>query len=571
MNIFKPPGAFGPSDSEAEKDIAGESARWTKERFEPARPAGPERKKFSTDVGIAVEPLYTPAHLDRIGFDYLRDLGFPGEYPFTRGDRPGMNRTDPFVVSAYVGFGDAQSSNQRFRKLIEIGTEQILVALDLPTQCGYDSDHEMAAAEVGNVGVAIHTLADMELMFEGIPADSLKRIGTLGNSIGPIVLALYAALGEKQGIPWQRYTVNLQNDPLKEYIARGTQILPPAPAAKLASDCVAWCAEHAPNWSPMTVCVNHINAGGAGSSMGTAIALANARHYIELLLAQGFSIDQVAPLLHMFPDERHDFFVSIANLRALRRIWARLMKETYGATSAEAMACRTTVYGHGQEALAEPLNNIPRTAFGTLAYVLGGASYVYLAGYDEAVSTPNENSARVALRTQQIIANEHGFADTIDPLGGSYYVETLTSQVERQILDGMAQIERIGGALAVISTGFGRRAMTEGAVRRQRAIDSGERPWVTVNMWPQKPDVPNTAFRGDAQATERQLSRLSQVKASRDSKRVQAALAEVDRAAAEDRNMVPSVLEAVRAYGTVGEVVEVWRRRFGSFAPSTDF
>jgi methylmalonyl-CoA mutase, N-terminal domain len=429
----------------------------------------------------------------------------------------------------------------------------------------------MAAAEVGNVGVAIDTLADMELLFEGIPADSLKRIGTLGNSIGPIVLALYAALGEKQGIPWQRYTVNLQNDPLKEYIARGTQILPPAPAAKLASDCVAWCAEHAPSWSPMTVCVNHINAGGAGSSMGTAIALANARHYIELLLARGYSIDQVAPLLHMFPDERHDFFVSIANLRALRRIWARMMKETYGATSAEAMACRTTVYGHGQEALAEPLNNIPRTAFGTLAYVLGGASYVYLAGYDEAVSTPNENSARLALRTQQIIANEHGFADTIDPLGGSYYVETLTSQVERQILDGMAQIERIGGALAVISTGFGRRAMTEGAVRRQSAIDSGERPWVTVNMWPQKPDVPNTAFRGDAQATERQFRRLAQVKTSRDSKRVQAALAEVDRAAAEDRNVVPSVLDAVRAYGTVGEIVEVWRRRFGTFVPSTDF
>ena len=280
----------------------------------------------------------------------------------------------------------------------------------------------------------------------------------------------------------------------------------------------------------MTVCVNHINAGGAGSSMGTAIALANARHYIELLLAQGYSIDQVAPLIHMFPDERHDFFISIANLRALRRIWARMMKESYGATTAAAMACRTTVYGHGQEALAEPLNNIPRTAFGTLAYVLGGASYVYLAGYDEAVSTPNENSARVALRTLQIIANEHGFADTIDPLGGSYYVETLTAQVEQQIRDGMAQVERVGGALAVISSGFGRRVMTEGAVRRQRAIDSGERPWVTVNMWPQKPNVPNTAFRGDAQATARQLARLARVKAERDQARVKAALAEVDRA-----------------------------------------
>ncbi len=552
-------------------DVKSQAERWREESFGPAAAAHPPRKPFVTDVGIGIEPLYTPADLERIGFEYLRDAGFPGEYPFTRGERPGMNRAEPFVVSAYSGFGDAEACNRRFRKLIEIGTEQILVALDLPTQCGYDSDHEMSTAEVGQVGVAIDTLADMELLFEGIPADSLKRIGTLGNSIGPIVLALYAALGEKQGIAWSRYTVNLQNDPLKEYIARGTQILPPAPAAKLATDAVAWCVEHAPHWSPMTVCVNHLNAGGAGSSMGTAIALANARHYLDLLLKQGHSIDEVAPLLHMFPDERHDFFVSIANLRALRRIWARLMKETYGATRPEAMACRTTVYGHGQEALAEPLNNIPRTAFGTLAYVLGGASYVYLAGYDEAVSTPNEDSARVALRTLQILAHEHGFTDTIDPLGGSYFIETLTAQVEQQILEGMARIERTGGALAVIEGGFGRQAMTQGAVRRQRAIDGGERPWVTVNLWPQKPNVPNTAFRGDPGATERQLARLAQVKAGRSRADVEAALAAVDRASAEGANVVPSVLNAVRAYATVGEIVELWRNRFGAFTPSTDF
>jgi methylmalonyl-CoA mutase N-terminal domain/subunit len=247
------------------------------------------------------------------------------------------------------------------------------------------------------------------------------------------------------------------------------------------------------------------------------------------------------------------------------------MKETYGATRPEAMACRTTVYGHGQEALAEPLNNIARTAFGTLAYVLGGATYVYLAGYDEAVSTPNENSARVALRTLQILAHEHGFSDTIDPLGGSYYVETLTTQIEQQILDGMAQVERIGGALAAISTGFGRQTMTEGAIRRQRAIDSGARPWVTVNKWPQMPNVPNTAFRGDDKASSRQLARLAQVKASRDQVRVKTALAEVERATAEDCNVVPSVLEAIRAYATVGEIVDIWRRRFGSFVPSTGF
>jgi len=424
---------------------------------------------------------------------------------------------------------------------------------------------------VGQVGVAIDTLADVEALFDGIAIERVKRIGTLGNSLGPIVLAMFAALGEKRGIRWDDYTVNLQNDPLKEYIARGTQILPYAPAAQLATDCVAWCVEHAPHWSPMTVCVNHINAGGAGSSRATAIALANALHYLQLLLDQGYGIDQVAPLLHMFPDERHDFFNAVANLRALRRVWARLMKERYGAARPEAMALRTTVYGHGQEALAEPLNNVARIAFGTLAYALGGASYVYIASYDEAVSTPTEQSVKVALRTQQIIAHEHGFADTIDPLGGSYFVESLTNEVEHQILGALAEIEAAGGALAVIGGGLGRRWMTEGAVRRQRGFDSGARPWVTVNKWPQKPDVPNTAFRVNRDSVERQHRRLAEVKAQRDPQRVAAALAGVDAACRAGANQMPAVLAAVHAHATVGEICDRWRAHFGVFEPNTDF
>ncbi|WP_048646804.1 methylmalonyl-CoA mutase family protein [Nitratireductor soli] len=551
--------------------MAAAYARWRSEAYEREFVGRSPRRPFVTDVGLEIEPLYTPADLEKAGFDYGRDLGFPGAYPFTRGDRAAMYRSEPFVISAYAGFGDGEVCNRRFKNLLEIGAEQILVALDLPTQCGYDSDDPMAAAEVGQVGVAIDTLADMEALFDGIPVDSVKRVGTLGNSIGPIALALYAALGEKQGVAWSDYTVNLQNDPLKEYIARGTQILPPAPAARLACDAVTWCIDKTPHWSPMTVCVNHINAGGAGSSAATAIALSNALHYIDAMLAAGHAIDDVAPLIHMFPDERHDFYISIANLRALRRIWARLMRERYGASRAEALSLQTTVYGHGQESLQEPLNNIVRTAFGTLAYVLGGASYVYLACYDEAVSTPGEESMRVALRTLQIIANEHGIADAIDPMGGSYLIETLTNQVERQILDSLAEIERLGGALSVIDTGFGRRLMTEGAVRRQRAIDSGQRPWVTVNRWPQKPNVPNTAFRGDPEAVDRQLRRLNAVRAQRDGKRVAAALAKIDRACAEGRNVTPAVLEAVRAYASVGEICRIWRDRFGIFTPSTDF
>jgi methylmalonyl-CoA mutase N-terminal domain/subunit len=551
--------------------VSGEEARWLDETFAADAARGKDKAAHVTDCGIAVKPLYTPADLGTIGFDYAKDLGFPGEYPFTRGDRGAMNRGEPFVISAYSGFGEARICNQRFRTLVDWGVEQILVALDLPTQCGYDSDHEMAVGEVGQVGVAINSLADMELMFDGIRLDSIKRVGTLGNSIGPIVLALFAALGEKQGIPWSDYVVNLQNDPLKEYIARGTQILPAAPAAKLACDAVEWCIEHAPGWSPMTVCVNHLNAGGAGSSLGTSIALANATHYIDDLLARGHSIDEVAPLIHMFADERHDFFVTIANLRALRRIWARRMREGYGATSDAAMALRTTVYGHGQETLQEPLNNITRIAFGTLAYVLGGASYVYIASYDEAVSTPGEQSLKVALRTQQIIANEHGFSDTIDPLGGSYYLEALTHGVERQILDALRMIEEKGGALAVIRDGIGRRLMTEGAVRRQKAIDGGQRPWVTVNLWPQKPNVPNTAFRIDPAASAEQMARLHRVRAERDGARVETALLAVREATASGANVVPAVLEAVRAYATVGEIVDIWRDIYGHFTPSTEF
>lgn len=569
------PGASSDSSTADETAPATAAAeayrRWLSGAYADEFAARGARKSFRTDVGIEIAPLYTPADLERIDFDYGRDLGFPGAYPYTRGDRAGMFRTESFVISAYAGFGDGEVCNKRFKRLLDIGAEQILVALDLPTQCGYDSDHEMAAAEVGQVGVAIDTLADMEALFEGIPVDTVKRVGTLGNSIGPIVLALYAALGERQGIAWKDYTVNLQNDPLKEYIARGTQILPAAPAARLATDAVTWCIGTAPHWSPITVCANHINAGGAGASMALSIALANALHYIDLMLAEGHAIDDVAPLIHMFPDERHDFYISVATLRALRRVWARLMKERYGAMRGEALALQTTVYGHGQESLQEPLNNIVRTALGTLAYVLGGASYVYLAGYDEAVSTPGEESMRVALRTLQIIANEHGLADAIDPMGGSYLIETLTAQVEAQILDGLAEIERLGGALAVIDTGYGRRLMTDGAVRRQRAIDTSERPWVTVNRWPVKPNVPNTAFRGDPEATARQLRRLAEVKAQRDGARVKALLSEIDRACAEGRNCTPAVLEAVRAYATVGEICQLWRDRFGIFTPSTDF
>lgn len=559
------------SGEDHESEASAEHRRWLRDVYQPAIAEKGERRAFEVDIGERIEPLYSPASLEEAGFDFNADVGFPGEYPYTRGDSATMYRTEPFVVSAYSGYGEATDCNKRFKKLLELGIEQILVALDLPTQCGYDSDDVMSTGEVGRVGVSIDTLADFELLFEDIPLNSVKRVGTLGNSIGPIVLAMFAVLGEKQGLKPQDYVVNLQNDPLKEYLARGTQIIPAAPAAKLAVDPVEWCATNAANWSPLTVCYNHLNAGGAGSTWGAALALGNAIYYLDLLVARGLDIDDVAPLFHMFPDERHDFFVSIANLRALRKVWARLLKERYGAKHDSSLSLKTTVYGHGQETLQEPLNNIVRIGFGTLAYVLGGASYVYIASYDEAVGTPTEETVRVAVRTQQIIAHEHGFTDTIDPLGGSYFLETLTKKTADQMWEHLNKIGSAGGAVEVIDSGFGRDVMNRGAQKRQQRLDRGERPWVTVNAWPQKPNVPNTAFRLDPSTTARQHERTARVKRERDNARVELALAEIDKACASGANMVPPVMEAVRAYATVGEIVARWRNHYDSFQPAVSF
>jgi methylmalonyl-CoA mutase N-terminal domain/subunit len=554
-----------------DSEISAAAERWYRELYEPAIARQPERRKFTTDVGIEVKALYTPADVEASGSGYLRDIGFPGEYPFTRGHSATMYRNEPFVVGAYSGYGEAGECNLRYRKLVDMGVRQLMLALDLPTQCGYDSDHEMASAEVGQAGVAISTLKDMEVLFDGIAIDKLTSIAGISNSIGPIIMSMFVAMGERKGLKPVDFGVQLQNDPVTEYIARGTQILPSRASAKLATDCITWCVENAPHWQPMSVSNNHMNAGGAGSVRATAMALGNAIHYIELMLKQGYTVDQVAPHMTFKTDERYDFFVAVANLRALRRIWARLMKERFGAKTIPAMALRMHVYGHGLEALQEPLNNIARIGFGSLAYVLGGATFVFLASYDEAVSLPSEESVRVAVRTQQILANEHGFTDTIDPLGGSYFVETLTNEVEGEILVALAEVEEAGGALGVIESGIGRRWMTEGAARRQRAIDTSERPWVTVNLYPQKKSEQQTAFRINPENTRRQIERLQQVRQSRNQKDVVAALSAIDEACKSGANIVPPVLQAVKAYVTIGEIADRWRANFGEYTPSADF
>lgn len=524
-----------------------------------------------TDAGVEVNNLYTPLDLSRRNFDYLEKLGFPGEYPYTRGISSSMHRAQPPLIKVYSGFGTAEDCNQRFKKLVEWGVDEIQMAVDLPTQVGYDSDHIMATAEIGRVGVAIDSLRDMEILFDGIPLNSLKRVSMLGNSFAPYALSLFIALGEKQGLNPDQYTVSLQNDILKEYVARGTQIHPIRPSVKLGCDVVEYCARYHPHWYPMTCCVNHINAAGAGSMAGTAFALANAICYIENLLSRGLHIDQFGYLLDMFLDERDDFFVTIANLRATRKAWARLMRERFGARDPKTMMLKITSYAHGRETLQEPLNNVVRIGMAGLAYYLGGVQFLYDASYDECTNTPSDESVKVAIRTLQIIFHEFGFRNTIDPLGGSYYLESLTCDIEKGIWEEFERVQKMGGAISAIEKGYYQKVITEGAVRRQRQLERGERISVGVNRFVSNEPLPESTFIPNSDTERRQIESLKKLRVERSQKRVDDTLDYVREAAVAGENLVPPILEAVRAYATIGEVSDTLRSVFGEYESRGDF
>jgi methylmalonyl-CoA mutase N-terminal domain/subunit len=539
---------------------------WEETCLEPTLSQKPERrKKFQTDVGLEIKRLYTPLDLSERDFDYGEDLGFPGQYPFTRGTDPAMYRTDPWIVRAYSGFGEPQTCNERYKKLVECGADEIVMAVDLPTQLGYDSDHLMARGEVGKVGVAIDSLQDMELLFENIPLNTLKRISMLGNSFAPVALALFIALGEKQGLKPSDFVVDLQNDVLKEYVARGTYIFPVRPAVRITTDVIGYCARHAHHWYPCTLCANHINAAGAGSTKATAFALANGMCYISDLLQKGYDIDEVAPLFTMFLDERSDFFIAISNFRAARKVWAKVMRDRLKAQNPRSMSLKITAYSHGGETLLEPMNNIVRITLAALAYVLGGVQFLYNASYDEVLGTPTEDAAKIAVRTQQILAHELGITSTVDPLGGSYFVESLTGHIEQQIYDEFLKVEAIGGAVAAIEKGYYVANINEGALRRQREFDTGERVAVGVNKYRTESKMPLGAFRIDPAIETRQVERLHNLKKERNGKAVSETLDYVREVAKGDGNLVPPVLEAVRAYATIGEICGILREIFGEY------
>ncbi len=552
-------------DLEVQKDLWEKNLKKDIDRF------GERRREFSSSSGIAAKSLYTPLDLEEEKIDYLRDIGFPGQYPFTRGITPNMYRRAPFLFRIYTGFGTAKETNQRVKTLLQLGVNDVQLAADLPTQVGYDSDHIMSRGEVGKVGVAIDSLRDMEVIFDGIPLNSFKRVSTLFNSLGPIALCLFMAVGEKQGLSVQDYVVDLQNDVIKEYVSRGTYIFPMEPAIRLCTDVVRFCAEHAPHWYPMTICSNHLNAAGAGSTAATAFAIANGMVYIRDILKKGLPIDRFAPLFCMFLDEREDIFISAANFRATRRLWARIMKEKFGARNPDSLALKITAYSHGGETLREVLNNIVRIAYAALGYVLGGVQFLYNASFDEAVSLASQEAVQVAVRTQQILAHELGITNTVDPLGGSYYLETLTNQIEKRMNEILEKVESFGGALEAIRKGYYQSVIAEGSRLRQRRFEEKDMVSVGVNVFRTEEEDPEPLFRMNQQGEEEQIKSLQSLRRERNHREVQAALSEVKRVAGSEGNLVPPIFSAVKAYATVGEISDVLREAFGEYKEAVSY
>jgi methylmalonyl-CoA mutase N-terminal domain/subunit len=526
-----------------------------------------ERKKvFRTESGIEIDRLYTPLHLENIGFDYIKDSGFPGQYPFTRGKDPLGYRENFWIFQQYAGFGDAEEANKRYRFLLEHGQTGISIALDLPTQIGIDSDHPLAEGEVGKVGVAIDSLEDLEVIFKGIPLDKPRQISLVANATALVGLAMFIALAEKQRVPTEQIVLRIQNDILKEFIARNTYIFPPKPSLRLATDLVIYCAENHPNWLPLTVCGYHIREAGATASQEIGFTLADALEYLNDIHERGFTVEKVLPKLSAFMSVSMNFFEEIAKFRALRRLWARLLREQYSIEDLSRLSFNLVNFTAGSSLTSQqPMNNIVRVAIECLAGVLGGCQSLFPCSMDEAYCTPTENSVKLALRTQQIIAHETGVADTVDPLGGSYFVEALTTSLENEAKKYLDEIEKIGGVIKAIESGYFQEKIGESSYRIQKEIENKERIIVGVNEFIDGEELPISIFRPPEDTAERQRKKLKRLREIRDNQKVKKILKEVERLADTNENLVPILIRAVKSYATLGEICDVFRRVFGEY------
>jgi methylmalonyl-CoA mutase, N-terminal domain len=524
------------------------------------------QKKSATPTGLPMEPVIGPGDLK--GWDSERDLGFPGQFPFTRGVYPTMYRGRLWTMRQYAGFGSAVESNRRYRYLLSQGQTGLSVAFDLPTQIGMDSDHPLAIGEVGKVGVAIDSIEDMQTLLDGIPLERISTSMTI-NSTAAILLALYVAVAMQQGANLARLAGTVQNDILKEYIARGTYIYPLRPAMRIVTDIFGWCRRELPNWNAISISGYHIREAGSTEVQELAFTLANAIAYVESAVGSGLQVDEFAPQLSFFFNSHNEFLMQIAKFRAARRLWGRTMRDRFGAKDPRSLMLRFHAQTAGSSLTAQqPENNLVRVALQSLAAVLGGCQSLHSNGLDEALALPTERAALLALRTQQIIAQETGVANTVDPVAGSYVIEKLTSEIESGAQDYISKIDALGGMLRAIEAGYPQMEIQKSAYEYQQAVERGEQVVVGVNRFQAEEEQTIPTMRIDPEIERSQIARLNALRARRDATKSRAALEEVERRARGTENLMPAILTAVQAYATVGDISDALRRAFGEYRES---
>ncbi len=543
-------------------DIANDKKQWENTTLNPfLKKAGERKTQFQTDSGITIDRLYLPDPQ----FDYTTQLGFPGQFPFTRGVYPTMYRGRFWTMRQYAGFATAEESNKRYRYLLSQGVTGLSVAFDLPTQIGYDSDDPLAEGEVGKVGVAIDSLQDMEILFDGIPLEKVSTSMTI-NATAAILLAMYIAVAKKQGADLTKLSGTIQNDILKEYIARGTYIFPPEPSMRIITNIFEYCNEHLPSWNTISISGYHIREAGSTAVQEVAFTFANGIAYVQAAIDAGLDVNRFGARLSFFFNSHNNLFEEVAKFRAARRLWAKIMKDRFHATNPKAMMLRFHTQTAGSTLTAQqPLNNIVRTTIQALAAVLGGTQSLHTNAYDEALSLPTELSAMIALRTQQILAYESEVGDTVDPLGGSYFIEKLTDEIEQRAMQYIQQVDALGGSVEAIKIKYFQNEIARSAYEYQKKIESGEKVIVGVNKFQVEEQFKPEILKIDESVVSRQIQRLQELRKRRDNRKVTATLQALQQAARGSENLMPYILEAVEAYATIGEISNALREVFGEY------
>ena len=551
-------------DNDETNRIKHEWQNWEQNTVNPTMQKYPERKpEFMTGSSDPIERLYAPD--DVPDFDYLSDLGFPGQYPFTRGVQPTMYRGRLWTMRQYAGFGTAEESNKRYKYLLQQGQTGLSVAFDLATQIGYDSDDPICYGEVGKVGVAIDTLADMETLFDGIPLDKVSTSMTI-NAPAAVLLAMYIAVAQKQGVPAAKLSGTIQNDILKEYVARGTYIFPPKPSMRLITDIFEYCSREVPRWNTISISGYHIREAGATAAQEIGFTLANGIAYVQAAINAGLEVDKFASRLSFFFNAHNDLLEEVAKFRAARRLWAKIMKDRFGAKDDKSMMLRFHTQTGGSTLTAQqPLNNIARVTIQTLAAVLGGTQSLHTNSYDEALALPSEDSVGIALRTQQIVAHESGVAETVDPLAGSYYIEHKTNQIEADAKKYIEKIDALGGVVTSIEKGYIQKEIQNSAYRYLKEVEKSDRIIVGVNKFKIEKEHKPDLLKIDLKVQEEQVNKLQQVKQKRNNVEVAKRLAYLKEVAQNEQNIMPAILDAVRVYATLGEICNVMRAEFGEY------